>query len=149
MACCGQCYCVRVGAGISTTCGKCGCEREYLLGIGMRYRDSLDVLDLVPRRMREEVREDLEWKGWLGKEFRHEIMKCLECDRRYGRFWFLIVAPERDEPVEPGYVCGHCRATLVVEEDPGDLHIDESIVHWRCTRCGETGLRIGLMGCWD
>ncbi len=114
----------------------------------MLYRSLENVLDLVPRSMREEVQDVLRRYPDCQQEYGHELFKCPACQRPAGRFHFKVTYGT-GQVLEPTFRCGHCRTALEPAEAPDNIWSPGALLDWPCPRCGEKGLEGQELLLWD
>ena len=132
-----------MGRGIRLRCPACRWNRNFKVGVGMRYLD-YDVL--LPGRLAPvlclKVQQIMQRDDYRACECHEGIFRCPECARLYGRFYCQV--HYGDTAYEVPHACKHCESPL--QHVPME---EESTLACPCPKCGRTGLAIEIEMLWD
>ena len=125
-----------MGSGITINCSKCSYEVDATLGIGFSYGDLRNVIDCIPTENQQKVIEilDIEKHSVQKTDFRHELMRCPNCRRMQGLFYYRIEY-DNGNVLESSSECSQCN--VVMAPYKGSMR---RIPLMKCPECNEAFL---------
>ncbi len=130
-----------MGCGVQVICGKCGWEKEFVLGVGMMDASLEDAVKDRRLSGKHDILEILHTQRVTSTTYGYELFYCPDCDHLYALFYARIEY-DGDHVFETTYDCFRCHARL----EPISL---EDIDSLPCPKCGEEGLKQMPTMLWD
>ena len=151
-----------MGSDVCVECTNCDAGESYLLGVGMNYFDTYELLPRLPYYpngrvrqsyspryvayiqygARKKVMDILDYHHVHSQDVAHRLYACPKCNTLHGRFYVRL---EYDDCAvyEFNFRCGKCRTPLVEASE-------DAIESYACKKCGKQSLVRGAgMPLWD
>ena len=100
-----------MGRLVGSVCSYCRDEKEYILCIGLRFSNLMNVLDELPKAVQSKIREIFSLYEVEKSEFSYELFECVHYDTAHTRL-HVIVTFDKGKSYSPNYRCSDCRYKL-------------------------------------
>ena len=167
-----------MGIGISVDCTACNYRKDFHLGVGMKYSSLENVISLVSKSDRENIKKIKNNHNIREENYWHALFICPQCyylcERFYVKFVcyesilgknFQIITDKDKKIFETKFYCKKCNKSLQIipkesknemdetNDDSNDnqlgFDIKEEIKKYPCGKCGKKQLDADATSLWD
>jgi hypothetical protein len=130
-----------MGKGITVRCGRCGYEKEFLLGLGMSHGSLEEILKELPAGCAQAALHILQEHSVESHSSGIKLLVCTGCGRLSSEMC-LDIHYDGGKLFSTEHTCPKCRGRL---ERAGRT----ALVRRPCPRCRERALRTEETALWD